>query len=76
VPGAARIEVLPAFDADAVHAAVKQLPDLAGLPGSLLELKEFVEKRIGVPVIGMGLGPERDCMAEFARPSGLRASGR
>jgi adenylosuccinate synthase len=76
VPGAARIEVLPAFDADAVHAAVKQLPDLAGLPGPLLELKEFVEKRIGVPVIGMGLGPERDCMAEFARPSGLRASGR
>lgn len=71
-PDTPRIEVLPVFDAAEVETAVSRLPDLTALPESLLKLKDFVEQSIGVPVIGMGLGPERDCTAEFARPDGIR----
>lgn len=45
------------------------LPPFAVDPGcastALLEFKDFVEQHIGVPLIGMGLGPERGHIAEF-----------
>ncbi|MFD7729449.1 adenylosuccinate synthetase [Kitasatospora phosalacinea] len=72
-PGSERIEVLPVFDAEQVRAAVAGLPGLDGVPASMLAFKEYVEQRIGAPVIGLGLGPERDCTAEFARPGALPA---
>jgi len=36
-----------------------------GSAPSLLEFKSFVERQIGVPVAGVGLGPERDHVTEF-----------
>ncbi|MBV1851801.1 adenylosuccinate synthetase [Catellatospora tritici] len=54
--------VLPSFTADQLRA---DQPDV--LPLELLEFRSFVEREIGVPVIGFGMGPKRDQITQFFR---------
>ncbi|GHJ49373.1 adenylosuccinate synthetase [Catellatospora sp. TT07R-123] len=54
--------VLPSFSAAQLDAA---RPD--ELPLELLEFRSFVEREIGVPVIGFGMGPQRDQITQFFR---------
>ncbi|GAA0421948.1 adenylosuccinate synthetase [Acrocarpospora corrugata] len=55
---ATRIEVLPPIDLD----------DLT--QDGLRELRTFVERELGVPIIGVGLGPERDKTLQFFQLGG------
>jgi adenylosuccinate synthase len=55
-----QVRVLPSFRADQLDAA---RPD--DLPAELLEFRTFVEQEIGVPVIGFGMGPQRDRITQF-----------
>lgn len=62
--GEGEVKVLPAFPVLPSGSSLK--PE--DLPTALVELKAFIECRIGAEVVGVGLGPERDRTAEFKKP--------
>jgi adenylosuccinate synthase len=49
------IKSFGSFDADASKLTARN-----NLPGSLKELLDFIERATGVPLLGMGFGPDRD----------------
>ncbi|MEU4780582.1 adenylosuccinate synthetase [Micromonospora sp. NPDC023633] len=57
-----QVRILPSFELSAVDPAAPEL-----LPKELLAFRSVVEQEIGAPVIGVGLGPERDRTAQFFR---------
>jgi adenylosuccinate synthase len=61
-PTGPQVQVVPAFTVEGVDPA-----DPSTVPDSLAGFKAFVEQAVGVPVIGIGLGPERQSTVQFFR---------